>query len=194
MKRFCLVLVLILTVALAAGAQAGETTFGLKAGVSIANIKGDNTDALDTKTGFMGGGFASIPISAPAAIQPEVFYVQKGAKFGVGDVDASFKLEYIEIPVLFKYTVDGESARPFFLLGPSFGYKISAKTEANGLTADVDDVSSTDFGLVFGLGMNMQKFLIEFRYTLGLSNINDLEGDSDSLKNSAFGILAGITF
>lgn len=193
MKRFNLALILILAVSLAAGAQA-ETDFGIKAGVSISNIKGDNTDGLDSKTGFMVGGFASIPISAPAAIQPEVFYVQKGAKFGLGGADASFKLDYIEIPVLFKYTVDGESARPFFLLGPSLGFKMSAKTEVEGTSEDVEDVASTDFGLVFGLGMNMQQFLIEFRYTLGLSNINDLEGDPDSLKNSAFGILAGITF
>ena len=198
MRATATVLILVLTAVLAAGAQA-QTTYGLKGGLALTNLTGDNTDGLNSKTGFMIGGFAAIPIGESMAIQPEVFYVEKGTKFDEvlengSEVEAKLKLNYIDIPVLFKYTMAGESARPYFLAGPSIGFKTSAKIKVQDESADFDYVKSTDFGLVFGLGVNFQKFLIEGRYGLGLSNINDFPDDPDSIKNSAWNFLVGYTF
>lgn len=199
MKTKATVITLALIMLLAAGAQAGPATFGVKAGVAIANLTGDNTDGLNSKTGFMFGGFAAFPIGESISLQPEVLYVEKGTKFdednGTGTmVEVKLKLNYIDIPILFKYTMAGESARPYLLAGPSIGFKTSAKVSAEGQSADFDYVKSTDFGLVFGAGVNFQRFMLEGRYGLGLSNINDFPGDPDSIKNAAWNFLLGVSF
>ncbi len=196
MKTFSIFLILILTLAFAVAANAEETAFGIKAGVSFASIVGDDTDDLKSLTGFMGGGFVAFPLSPTISIQPEVFYAQKGAKYDDGGTDGSIKLDYIDIPVLFKYTMAGESARPYFLFGPAVGFRVSSKLSEGDESVDIDEfISSTNFGLVFGLGVNFQKFLLEVRYDVGLSNIWDFENiDSITNKNSVFGIMVGYNF
>ena len=187
MKTFSIALILILAFAVTANAEV--TTYGIKGGLAMAKMTGDDTDDLKTKTGFMIGGFAAIPLSPSLSIQPEAYYVQKGAKFDDAGTDVKIKFDYLDIPVLLKYTVAGESATPYFLFGPSLGFNMSAKVD----DVDIkDNVSSTDFGLVFGLGVNIQKFLLEVRYNLGLTDID--EYPDSNVKNSVIGILAGYTF
>jgi len=194
MKTFSIFLILILTLAFAVAANAEGTAFGIKAGVNFASIAGDDTDDLNSLTGFVGGGFVDIPMSPTLSIQPEVFYSQKGAKYEELGTDVSIKLDYIDIPVLLKFTMAGESARPYFLFGPSIGFSASSKVSANGQSMDLDGVASTDFGLVFGIGVNFQKFLIEGRYGLGLSDINDDETVTQSNNNTAFQLMLGYGF
>lgn len=194
---FVLTCLLALALALAAPAQA-QTGFGIKGGMTIAKLTGDNTDALKSRTGFMVGGYAAIPIGEGTAIQPELNYAQKGAKFETENGDVNEKFDYIEIPVLFKYTVAGEGARPYFLVGPYLGFNTSAKIESGGQSVDVgDEIKSTDFGLVFGIGVELQKFLIEARYGLGLTDIyQEPEGVEDlgSLKTSTIAFQIGYAF
>ena len=71
---------LILVMAFAVAAQAATPTYGLKAGVTFASLSGDDVEGLDSKTGFMIGGFADIPVSPTFSIQPEALYVQKGCQ------------------------------------------------------------------------------------------------------------------
>ncbi len=192
MKAFPILLILIL--AFAVTANAGTTTFGLKGGLTLANISGDDTDDLDSRTGFMIGGFMAIPVSPAISFQPEVFYAQKGAKFDLGGTDVTIKLDYIDIPILFKYTIAGESATPYFLFGPSIGINVTSEFSSDDASVDIGDfITSTDFGLVFGVGVNIQKFLMEVRYDLGLSNIWDIDG-APSNTNSVIGLLVGVNF
>ncbi|UPT68294.1 MAG: PorT family protein [Sphingobacteriales bacterium JAD_PAG50586_3] len=53
--------------------------FGLKAGVNISNIydSEDQQFEADSKVGFAGGGYLSIPIGTYLGIQPEVLFSQK---------------------------------------------------------------------------------------------------------------------
>ena len=185
---------LILTLAFTLNANAQGTAYGIKGGVSLASFSGDDTDELDTRTGFMIGGFVTFPMGSAISIQPEVFYAQKGTKFDDLGSDVTFKLDYIDIPVLFKYTLAGENATPYFLFGPYIGFNITSERSANGQSVDLDNVASTDFGLVFGIGVNFQKFLLEVRYDMGLSNIIDDDTDPDSLNNTAFHLMLGYSF
>ena len=202
MKTTAIALILVLV--FAAGAQAQMTTYGLKGGMTLANLTGD-TEGLDSKTGFMIGGFAAIPIGESMSLQPEIFYVEKGAKEsltvdipgeGTQTFEGKYKLSYIDIPILFKYTMAGESARPHFLAGPSIGFLTSAKYKVEDEEEDIKDfVKSMDFGLVFGAGVNFQKFLVEVRYNLGMTNLNDDPDDPDpSVKNGVWNFLVGVTF
>src|SRR4051812_18577994 len=101
MKTKALLLALA-TFALAFGAKAQTTTFGLRAGVNFQNINGKEYDGTDTdnklKTGFNIGVNAEIPVAPDFYVQPGVLFTTKGAKSKADD-DIKINLSYIEVPI-----------------------------------------------------------------------------------------------
>ena len=161
--------------------NAQDVKFGAKAGVNFANISGDETGGLDSRTAFHVGVVAEIGISEKFSFQPELMYSQQGFKMSVFGIDATGELDYLNLPLMAKYYVaDGFSLEA----GPQVGFLMSAKAKAEGESEDLKDVTKgIDFGLDFGLGYKMDNGLnFGARYNLGLSNINDGEG-SDEFKN-----------
>lgn len=195
-------------VASQASAAAGPTVFGVKAGLSFANLGGDDNflgdDApnSDSRTAGCLGGFVEIPINNMISFQPEMLYAMKGAKWSEGDVEATLKLSYIEVPMLFKVNIPMQGqARPFLAVGPAVAFKTSAKGELTyedaTIELDVDDVKGTDLGMIIGGGVGFpfmnRMAMLEARYDLGLTTIDDSE-DACDIKNRAISILVGFTF
>jgi hypothetical protein len=82
------------------------------------------------------------------------------------------------------------TARFNVFTGPQVSFKLNAEAESGGITVDQDDeVKSTDFGWVLGVGVQSGRFSADARYTMGLSNIAQ---DGDSVKNKAFSVMVGI--
>lgn len=81
---------------------AQNTGFGVKAGITSANVKfsgeGVNISA-DSKIGFYGGVFAQIGVSENFAVQPELLYSLLGTKSTGGDADDEGKLNLSYISV-----------------------------------------------------------------------------------------------
>jgi hypothetical protein len=160
-------------------------------------LGGDETDGLDSRTGFLIGGFATIDFGAPVLVQPELTYVQKGASAEINDSDITQKLDYIEIPVLVKYKIPAGGFSPNLFAGPALGFNINAE-RSNGDTQDISDsTSGTEFGLYLGagadFGLSAGTLSVDARYNLGLSNILDTDGDA-SQNNQGFMITAGFAF
>jgi len=108
-----------------------KPTFGLRAGLSYAGMRGDAVnsfkDLLDyadgmittnNRTGFFAGGYASIPVSGNISIDPGVYYTQKGyglkgalnlkgLEFLDANATAQLQTSYIDIPVLLKVDFKG---------------------------------------------------------------------------------------
>ena len=79
--------------------------------------------------------------------------------------------------------------------GPQIGFRSQAKLKTGDEEIDLkDDVEGIDWGLVTGVSATMRNFVIDARYTWGLSNINALEDDSQKIKNRVFSISVGILF
>lgn len=238
MKRFAMATLALTLLALGSNAWAmepGVPTFGIKGGLSVAKITGDDADmpdpvddvgmiSPDYRTGFAVGAYMIYPFTPNLAFQPEAFYVNKGAKWeGSGqtydedlgeyidyDWKQTLKLDYIEVPLLLRLepTMSG-SVGPYFLVGPSVGFKASAKMKYE-VTAsaagqsismddeeDLDEVKSIDLGAAIGAGlvvpMESVSLLFEARYTLGLTKVDDSDTESD-VKNSAFAFMVGVGF
>jgi hypothetical protein len=173
-----------------------QLEWGVKGGLSIANtsLEGDEDDDLSSRTGFAAGAYFNYPLTARFGIQPEVLYVQKGARLSEDGFEFKLNLDYIEIPILFvaKFAEAGRGVRPFVGVGPSIGFNTTAKEieEFEGVTDedDIEEISSTDFGLVFTGGVQFNRFGVEVRYNLGLM---DVEGEDDDFtaKTRSFMIL-----
>ena len=202
--RICsMVLAVVFVSSGAALAQEQPAAVGLKAGVNLANLnfEGDGeTVSLDQRKGVVGGLFVVWPANSRFALQTEALYSQKGAQMEEGGDSAKIKLDYIDVPVLARISSPLSRGTSFHAFaGPSFGFRVSAKSESSfdgeEESEDIDDdVERFDLGLVAGAGVEMGRFVIDGRYTWGLSNINKIESDDVKIKNRVFAVMAGIRF
>jgi hypothetical protein len=183
-------------------------TFGIKAGINIANFHGDHAVGFDSRVGYSGGGFLIIGLSNPLAIQPEAIYTQTGGKWEISIRPQGYLLEgtviynYLEIPVLLKFMLPPKGGvKPNLFAGPYFAVNINAKEkrEANGNTLEVDVdryVKDTDFGFVLGGGVDFElkkgKIVFDCRYTLGLTTTS--EEEIYDQKNKVISFLLGYSF
>lgn len=209
MKRLLCVLAIAGLALLAGTATAQESGLiakGIKAGLGMYKFTGDDVEfegvSPDLKMGIAGGGFLTFALGPNFALQPELLYVMKGAKYEEGGDKATFKLNYLDIPVLFKYRFPtAGNTRPNLFAGPVASIKMSAKLkmEADGDEAesDVDDIKSLDLGVAIGGGIDFatasSTIGFDVRYTMGMTDWPDVEGDA-SVKNSGWLVTVGIGF
>jgi len=207
MKRFLTVFVVMIAlvgiVAINVQAQevSGITGKGIKVGLNLANFTGEDADppaGVDKKMrmGLAVGGFITYSFNEILAVQPEVLFSMKGAKYEADGSTSTTKLSYIEIPVLAKLMLATQSnMKPNFFIGPSLGILMSAKAE----DVDIkDDVKSTDFGFVMGAGVNMNMvsgsaITFDARYTMGLTSLDNTDADA-KIKNGVISVFAGYSF
>lgn len=169
---------------------AQEAVVGIKGGIDSYNLnwKPDSiAPSIGHKTGFVGGLFGGVMFTNVAGVQLETLYSQRRVTDQDDDVDLNFS--YFEIPLLFtaKFTVADTPMRPILFAGPSVSFesKCDLSGEEGGveISFDCDDPQvdvarkKTQWAVVFGAGVDypVGNFLIggEWRYNLGLTNIND---------------------
>lgn len=185
-------------------AAAQNYSGGIKAGINFSNVEfdGDGVDVnFDSRKGLIGGAFVVLPVSGAFGVQIEGLYSQKGATIEEDGGEGRIELDYIEIPVLARFSsAPGANATSFHVFaGPSFGFNIRARTEAEldgeSESQDIsDDVKGFDLGLVVGAGVELGRVVIDGRYTWGFTNINEDLQDDVKVHNRAFAIMAGIRF
>lgn len=212
MKKLFLATVLAFLSATAIYAQADDTTtqFGVKGGVNLSNITGDDIGDLDSRTSFNLGLFMEIPISGRFSFQPEVLYSGQGFTvlsrnqddiFDVGD-NVEYQLSYIQVPLMAKlYLVKGLYAEA----GPQFGFKVKEEidykpaSEGGDVVVDADDSLIKDFDTNIAVGAGYKfgnGFLVSARYTYGLTNVfkdNSVFKNVDA-KNAVWQFGVGFSF
>lgn len=187
-------------------------------GLNFADVAGDDfSDEFgDTsyRIGFAIGGFAEFGLSDAVSLRPELVYTQKGAEFEAAGIDATVKLDYIQLPVLAKLMTGAPGTGPRFhlLFGPAFGFSTgcsfdidedivvaagpSLATGAAMIEIDCDDIGAETKGFelagVLGAGVDLDRFTFDVRFDRGFTGIFDVE-DVDT-KNQTFSIRAGYKF
>lgn len=166
-----------------------QTSFGVKAGVSHSNLKGEAMNNLAdlvefsdgmikqvARTGFFAGGYATIPVGETFSIEPGLYYAQKGAALR-GDLDikglsflganakARVNSHYVDLPVLVKANLGGFQV----FAGPQLSYlaKADLRTSAGALgfnlydqTRDItNELNRWDAGVTGGIGYQLNNGL-----------------------------------
>lgn len=184
--------IVLLTVGLASTVKAQSLPeFGVKGGFNYSTF--NDADNVEYKGGFLAGAYANFKIPAsPVSVQPEVLFAQYGAK--VEDSEASFIVNYIQIPVLLKFGFDLPAASPNVYFGPYMGFNTKAEIENNDGALNLEDsAKDSEYGVVVGAGLDVSKLRLGLRYTAGLTNIAD-DDFNDSAKNGAIALTVGIAF
>jgi len=164
-----------------------QTTFGLKLGANIANLKatvGSIGVTLDSKLGFHGGGFFTIPAAKNFSIQPEIVYSLEGAEFD--QTNSKISLHMINVPLMFQYNSSGFIVEA----GPQLGFLLSAKEDGQDAT---EGYESVNVGLGFGAAYRLNQGIgFSARYNLGLTGVAKDEDQDVTVKSNV--IQLGITF
>ncbi|MFZ4930508.1 porin family protein [Chryseobacterium sp. Mn2064] len=189
-------LLIITAIALGFGLQAQQTKeakreTGIelipKAGISITNQAIKNVNGEKSKTSFQAGLGVNIQTGLTNfSVQPEVNFISKGTRFKNSFGNQTYNFNYIEIPVLAKYTFG-----PVYVnAGPSIGFLMGKNDKVK---AAYGSTKSVDFGLQMGAGLAFPagpgKLIVDGRYNLGLSNISDEKGLD--VKNRGFAVSLG---
>jgi hypothetical protein len=192
---------------LAAPATAhAQLSGGIRAGGNLANVSFDPTPPIDSKniTGLVAGGFLTVPLNDIVAFQPEALFSMQGNKFSAEGRTFTTKVDYLQFPALARVRV-AKGSPVAVLAGPSFGLKTNASFEGPDIPDDFsqefeDSVRKFDFGLVAGVAVDAGHFVLDGRYTWGLTNIakdstsDPGGGETGSAKNRVFSFSAGVRF
>ncbi len=207
--------------------------FGIKAGVALSGyqpsqnisteynhdyrpflgyeIEWVQNDAGSPDIGLQLGIFYTHTISKYFALQPELFYSQRGINFYKTELyNTSYNLNvsYLEIPILFRYKLPFDwIAAPSVLAGPYAAFKLSANRTLNiweeNSTKSISGVKNFDYGLVFAINFEFSELslspMLEIRFNLGLANTMEqpeefmsLYEDPGSVKLYSFSLVTGI--
>lgn len=157
--------------------------------------------AYSMRTAFGIGAVVDYPLAPQIDLHGQIMLQGKGMTLKDPDFerDIDWKVTYIEIPVLLRYTLQTEaSAQPYVAVGPSFGLLQSAKFTDGEHTEDDEDAKSLDMSLALAAGAKLPRgrntFFGEVRYAYGLINVVEDPDVNPSVKHRGLQILAGVTF
>lgn len=162
MVYFKIVAVFIL---LSFGLSGSSQTFGIKGGLGLSKLSGDNYSSLLT---YQAGLLYNKKISERFFIQPELGFAKKGAESNVtiDGIELSFEYYTLTLPVML-----GVQTNNGFLvhIGPAIHYLIEGNVLINDMIMTGNDVfSQADILLVSAIGYKISnRFGIEFRYEHG---------------------------
>ena len=175
-----------------------QLEFGVLGGINFASLSGFDDVLADeglplstgSRMGMRAGVFVRTPITGTLSVQPAVLFSQKGNSFDGSYVedgieyfslDATTKLDYIEVPIPLRYDVNTMGAmRPYLLFGPYVAFKTSAKG-----TSEVEPTQAA-LDLVGG-DRDLLEEILQDEFGFGLENEADIEG----LNGVDFGIVVG---
>jgi len=183
--------------------------YGIKGGINFAQLYVDQPNAEDEnmKVGYHFGVFGKVPITSFLALQPELLYTNVGAKITYGGSDLEnllgiepgevrFNLNYIQLPVALTANIGPLNVH----LGPYLAYLAGANIK-DLKTSDLnpsdikelnrDDFNEFDYGVMGGVGFDVQNFTIGARYNYGLREVGK-SGLAGTLTNDSKNSVAQI--
>lgn len=184
---------------------------GFKTSVNLSKSHSMEPSILEDQwsAGFQLGVFFNLlKITPYVELRPEVMYIRKGSKLlhmGATDATYTIKDDYIEVPVLLKVNfLPNNSVNPYFIGGTYWAYLTRAMNDIDvaGIhneTVNIkDDLKTSDFGLIGGVGVEFKlgkmpkNILLEARYEFGMVDI--YKGSDGRMKNSSIVFNVGFGF
>jgi len=201
-----------------------QVSLGLKAGVNYANISTPDLSIVgipnsNANRSFTFGAVADIGIKNGFSIQPELNFSKKGFEISQGiplellnvnlpvGVKAITDLNYLEVPLLGKYSFGNDKVGAYVVAGPTMGYATSGrfKTAASFIIdinvvnrkfdLDALNISRMDVGGTIAAGGTLNvgstKLFLDARYTHGFKKLDNVPVIDLDFRNTNFAITTG---
>ena len=204
-----------------------QISVGAKIGANFADTRvdgllGNLAPEQTTFTGFTAGVMAEIPMINALSFRPELNYIQKGFTVSQSfDVDligidmevgakARTRINYVEMPLLLKYSIGSDAAKVYAIAGPSIAY--AANAELNPVATFIVDFNLPSIPInldnniynrweisgVLGAGGEVKagngKVFADARYNLGFTNMLNNPIVDLRIKNQGFNVSAGYAY
>lgn len=204
-----------------------QMSVGVKMGANFADTKvngllGNLAPEQTTFTGFTAGIMAEITMKDALSFRPELNYIQKGftvsQSFDVNligiDMEigakARTRINYVEMPLLLKYSIGSDQAKIYAIAGPSIAY--AANAELNPVATFIVDFNLPSIPVnldnniynrweisgVMGVGGEVKaghgKVFTDVRYNMGFTNLLNNPIVDLRIKNQGFNISAGYAY
>ena len=180
------------------GAQGGSDErhegigIGIKGGWLFPEFSTDSAE-FDKRTGQQIGIFFGGNRPGLIGVMAEVNYGKKG---GTTEGDQDFDFTFVSVPVVLRVNAGSRdlSGVSFYgIVGPQFDWLL--KRELGDVDIE-DDTEGFELSVVAGAGIEITRFIVEFRYIHGLRAVSKEFDvfDSDELKSKAYAILFGFRF
>lgn len=211
--------VIAVALALSIGTETLAQTFGLKAGLNLANMRleddGDNLDETKMNPGFHFGPTMNLPINETFSFETAILLSTKGFRLHEKEtfLDQTYEsklilnIYYLDIPLTMKARINLGSIKVYGIFGPYIGIGLSGKSKAefliNGKVEDSyeeeikfgsdEDIQRLDFGLSLGAGVEFNSIQVGLNYGLGLANLV-VDDESIKVNNRVLSISVGYNF
>lgn len=188
-----------------ANAQADSdlVQLGVKGGVNLSSVSGDDFDSPDSRTSFNAGFVAEVPYTERFSLQAEVLYSGQGYdwkssgqdNFLDNDDNIEVQFDYIQVPILAKiYLIEGLNVHA----GPQIGFLVNDEIDyqPNSDGGDIDlnsalEPKDIDISLAAGIEYKFDNgFFVQGRYNYGFTEMFE---DVD-IHNSVFQAGVGYMF
>lgn len=204
-----------------------QISVGGKIGVNFADTRVNGllenyTPDQTTYTGFTAGVMAEIPMTSALSFRPELNYIQKGFTVSQAfDVEllgidmpigakANTRLNYMEMPLLLKYSIGSDQTKVYAIAGPNIAYATSAELRPVAtfiidfnlpripINLDNDIYNRWEVSGVVGVGGEVKagpgKIFMDGRYNLGFTSMLENPIVNLNIKNQGFNISAGYAY
>lgn len=213
MRSAAIVAVMAHTLVTPAAAQSLPLQFGVEAGAAFTTFVGRDAEVAKTRTGPFAG--LTVVVHKPGAVvgfQTGLQLVSKGVSVDEEGVSGSFRLRYLEVPVMLRFAraVTGSGIVPAITAGATIGARIGCAITASGdgISGEFDcdsgllgqsvDFKRVEAGVAVGAEVAIpyrKRLLIVpmVRYTRGLTKIADSD-TNDDIRNQVIQLGVGLRF
>jgi hypothetical protein len=183
--------------------------WGVRGGANMATqVNSSLAGQGDVIFGLTGCVFIDLKLNDQLYFQPEVEYSMKGVQLTFKDFlykgqiinpVFTYNYNYLEIPLLLKIQAEAtESLILNFFLGPSPAFLLetnahnSVNSGGDALNGMPLEGTNFDLGGTVGVGLEIDHFLLDLRYDLGLLSV--VPNNSTGPTNSVLSLTAGYRF
>ncbi len=202
MKRKILIAALLLaSVGTFAQHEVGSLNIQPKIGLNIATMT--NSDGSDPRVGFVVGAEAEYQATDLLSVTAGVLYSQQGIKADAFGIKSTFKMDYINVPILANvYVLPGFAVKVG--LQPGFLVNDKVKVSSGGTSAEMGikealrnagvdaSVKSFDLAIPVGLSYEYKNVQLDARYNWSVTKAISAAGENT--RNSVFQITLGYKF
>lgn len=200
--KLLFLLALLLSSGIALQAQT-TSSFGAKAGLNVSNVWDEEGQdfVADSKAGFAGGIFVSLPIGGFLGVQPELLVSQKGFKASGSLLGNAYTFNrtstFIDVPLQLQ-------VRPIsaitLLAGPQFSFLVKEKDvfESGFFSSEQEEafenvnIRRNILGFVAGVDFNVTPMVLSAKVGWDfMNNHGDGTSEAPRYKNSWFQLTAG---
>ena len=152
----------------------GQTTLGVKGGVSVADLSGNG---YKPRVSAHGGIYVNRMFNKHFAIQPEVLFSGEGHRYTFDNTEHTWALNYIQIPLMIQVYPIKEV---YLEAGPQVGLLVSARdkiTNHGGENPNIKaNFATSQFSIATGVGFKIvDRVTVYGRYNFGLTDVTSYD-------------------